>query len=417
MLFLALKQLFARKKQSVFILLGIVLGTTAYIVISGVMLGFQQFLLNELVNNSAQITISAKEQIVTPQLVTPRLFGKDTLVYWSTPPSGVRELDYIINPQSWYKRLSQNPQVLAYVQQTQASILISHDSVSKSVSVIGTLPAKQLKITTIGNYIIKGDFLTLKPGSNRIVIGLGLANKLGVSLNKTVQLINQSGDIQPFKISGIFETGNKAADNNNAYMALTDLQNLLNKQGQINTIAVKILHPYDALNLAKQWSVFSQDKVESWQQTSANILSVFHVQDFIRYFMVFSILLVSGFGIYNVLNIMINQKRREIAILRAIGYTGLDIIKLFFIQGLLFGVIGGLIGLFLGWFICLYVATLPAVGPSAAGTGTMIVAFNLSIYINGFLLAVGAAIFASIIPARSAGKLKPIAIIRSEASA
>ncbi|MEM9242605.1 MAG: FtsX-like permease family protein [Pseudomonadota bacterium] len=418
MWFLALKQLLARKKQSVFILMGIILGTTAYVVISGVMLGFQQFLLDELINNMPQISISAKEQLVTPKLVTPHLFSENTLVKWTTPPSGVRELDYILNPQGWYHRLANSKDVLAYVPQADANVLMSHDSASRSVSIIGTLPEAQLKVTTIGNYITAGTFSSLKPGSNQIIVGSGLANKLGLTLNKMVNIVNQAGNIYPFKVSGIFKTGNKGTDDNTAYMALTDLQNLENKRGQINTIAVKVRHPYQASALAQHWQAFTQDKVESWQQTSANMLSVFHVQDFIRYFMVFAILLVSGFGIYNVLNIMINQKRREIAILRAIGYTARDVVQLFFIQGVLFGVLGGLIGITIGWLVCLYISTLPAVGQSAdGGQATMVVAFNGSIYIFGILLALGAAIFASIIPAKAAGKLKPIAIIRSELSA
>ena len=222
--------------------------------------------------------------------------------------------------------------------------------------------------------------------------------------------------MRAFKISGIFSAGDRRTDDNSAYMDLNDLQSFEEKQGKVDTIAVKVTAPYNATALANSWQAFSQEKVESWQQRSENILSVFSVQTFIRYFMVCSILLVSGFGIYNVLNIMINQKRREIAILRAIGYTSRDIVRLFFTQGFLFGLIGGMLGLIIGFAICLYISTLPAVGMSR-GAGTMTVTFSWTIYAWGLCLALGSSIFASIIPARAAGKLQPIAIIRSEASA
>ena len=416
MLFLALRQLLSRKKQSAFILIGVILGTTAYIVISGVMLGFQQYLLNKLVNNTAQISISAKEQLIQPNAVKNALFGARTIVYWLKKPSGVRELDYIINPQGWYKKLSHNKQVVAYVPQLTANAIINNNGSTRSVSLTGTKAKQQLNVTNIAANITEGSFTSLTPGSNRIAIGAGLAQKLGASLNSTINLTNATGLVRAFKISGIFSAGDRRTDDNSAYMDLNDLQSFEEKQGKVDTIAVKVTAPYNATALANSWQAFSQEKVESWQQRSENILSVFSVQTFIRYFMVCSILLVSGFGIYNVLNIMINQKRREIAILRAIGYTSRDIVRLFFTQGFLFGLIGGMLGLIIGFAICLYISTLPAVGMSR-GAGTMTVTFSWTIYAWGLCLALGSSIFASIIPARAAGKLQPIAIIRSEASA
>lgn len=416
MLFLALRQLLSRKKQSSFILIGVVLGTTAYIVISGVMLGFQQYLLDKLVNNTAQISISAKEQVIQPSAVKKALFGSHVLVHWQTKPSGVRELDYIINPQGWYQKLSHSKQVIAYVPQLTANALIANHGSTRSVSITGTTAKQQLNVTNLGKDITEGSFTSLTPGSNRVAIGSGLAQKLGVALNNTINLTNSTGLVRAFKVSGIFNAGDRRTDDNSAYMDINDLQSFEDKQGKVDTIAVKVVDPYNATALANDWQAFSQEKVESWQQRSENILSVFYVQTFIRYFMVCSILLVSGFGIYNVLNIMINQKRREIAILRAIGYTSHDIVRLFFTQGFLFGLIGGLLGITIGYIICLYIATLPAVGMSR-GSGTMSVTFSWTIYAWGLCLALGSSIFASIIPARAAGKLQPIAIIRSEASA
>ncbi len=417
MLFLALRQLLSRKKQSAFILFGVILGTTAYIVISGVMLGFQQYLLDKLVNNTAQISISAKEQLVQPAAVKKALFGQNTLVDWQTKPSGVRELNYIINPQGWYQKLRHNKKVVAYVPQLTANALIASRGSTRSVSVTGTTANLQLHVSNIAKDMTEGSFTSLTPGSNRIVMGSGLAQKLGVTLNNTINLTSSTGLKRAFKVSGILNAGDRRTNNSAAYMDINDLQSFEEKQGKVDNIAIKVTAPYEATAIAEDWQAFSQEKVESWQQRSENIFSVFYVQNFTRYFMVCSILLVSGFGIYNVLNIMINQKRREIAILRAIGYTSSDIVRLFFTQGFLFGLVGGLLGLVFGYSICLYIATLPAVGNMSQSTATMTVNFSWTIYVWGLCLALGSSIFASIIPSRAAGKLQPIAIIRSEASA
>lgn len=131
--------------------------------------------------------------------------------------------------------------------------------------------------------------------------------------------------------------------------------------------------------------------------------------------MTISILVVAGFGIYNILNMVVTQKRKEIAILRAIGYESWDIIKLFLIQGLIVGITGGIVGVAIGYGFCKHMATLPfSGGPMGSGNGRMMVSFDPFIYINGFILAFGSSLLASFLPARAAGKLTPIDVIRSE---
>lgn len=417
MIFLALKQIGARKKQSLFVLLGIVLGSTAYVVISGLMLGFQQFLLNQLVNNTNQITISARESYVTAEGVQENLFPSNTLVNWITPPSGIRQNQTLYHPEGWYRQLSHDPRVLAFVPQLSADVLINFHDTVQNAHIVGTLPDRQVKVTQIADYLEVGRFEDLKQGGNRIILGIGLAKKLGAALNNTVFLSNSHQEVFPYKVVGIFQTGVKPIDDSNAYAFLNDIQNLQALPNQINGIAVRLKDPYLAEEVSQSWKSLSQNKVESWQEAGSNILSVFKVQDFVRYFMVCSILLVSAFGIYNVLNITITQKKREIAILRAMGYNGRDITTLFLIQGLIFGLLGGMLGIFLGYLGCLYLSTLPAVGDLGSKGSRMLISFNWQIYVTGAGLALVSALISSFIPSRNAGKLTPIAIIRSELSA
>lgn len=114
MFFLALKQLFSRKRQSILILFGILLGTAAYIVISGMMLGFQEYTIEQLLNNISQITVSAQQNYVTAKLLDKSMFSKNTLVKWTVPPSGLRNTAHIEYPNGWYQRLSKDPRVVAY---------------------------------------------------------------------------------------------------------------------------------------------------------------------------------------------------------------------------------------------------------------------------------------------------------------
>ena len=131
--------------------------------------------------------------------------------------------------------------------------------------------------------------------------------------------------------------------------------------------------------------------------------------------MTISILIVAGFGIYNILTMAVNQKRKEIAILRSIGFESLDIVILFLTQGIILGALGGLFGCLVGYGVCEVMARIP-VANRGLGGNHMIIAFFPGIYVRGFLLAFVSSSLASFLPARAAGKMTPIDIIRSENS-
>ena len=161
--------------------------------------------------------------------------------------------------------------------------------------------------------------------------------------------------------------------------------------------------------MAEQWAAFAKDKVQSWDQANANILSVFMIQNFTKNFVSVAILIVAAFGIYNILNILVNQKRKDIGILRSIGYTRSDIVNLFLIHGLVLGIGGGLLGLVSGYLLCNFIETLEIGGMA----DRMLVSYDPSIYWGGFSMALLASAISSFLPAWEAGKLEPIDIVRS----
>jgi lipoprotein-releasing system permease protein len=138
------------------------------------------------------------------------------------------------------------------------------------------------------------------------------------------------------------------------------------------------------------------------------------MQTMIRNVMSICILLVAVFGIYNVLNMIVSQKRKEIGILRSMGFTGSEVSHLFLVQGLIFGAVGGFLGLIAGYLICRYLGTLHIGVPGTIAYRNMIITYDWQIYAKAFTLSLGASVFAGWIPARGAGKLNPIDIVRGE---
>ncbi len=415
MIAIALRQMLARKRQTILTLLGIIFGSTAYIVMSGVLLGFREYLIDQLINNDAHIRISARNEVIREHSLDERLLNPHERVSWVVPPAGRRDRARIENPAFWYKRLSSDPEVAAWSPQLVAKTIFRRGAIMEAGRVVGVIPQRQEKVTTIRSQMIAGEFRDIGESGNRLVMGDGLRELLGARVSETVQVTVGRGEAIPFRIVGVFQTGNKSVDESTCFAYLSDVQRLNRTPGVITDIAVRLKDVNQSQSRAAYWARISPENIRSWEETNANFFSIFRLQDAIRYSMTISILVVAGFGIYNILNVLINQKKREIAILRSIGFESRDVITIFLIQGLLLGVVGGFLGMVLGYLVCLKLETLNFSNPLIqTKTGKMMISYNLGTYFQAYLLAFLSTLIASVLPARAAGKLAPIEIIRGE---
>ena len=198
-----------------------------------------------------------------------------------------------------------------------------------------------------------------------------------------------------------------------AYSNLNDVQRVNATPNRVTEISVRIDDYTQAHAMATNWSKNAPELIESWDMQNQNILSVFAIQTALRFLMIIAILVVAGFGIYNVLNMTVNQKRQDIAILRSMGYDGFDIVTLFFSQGLIVGIVGALLGMIAGYLVCLYLQTLTFMNVTPTNpTGNLHILLSWKIYLQAVCMAIFSASLASILPARAAGKLTPIDVIR-----
>lgn len=416
MIFLSLKHLKSRKKQTFLILVGITLGTAAYVTISGMMLGFQNYIIDKLINNEAHVRISAREEVITRESIEQIFYSKMAHSFWAVPPSGRRDSLSIEDPKMWFDKFDKSSEVYAYSPQLTSQVIFKRGDIEITGRVIGSRPLQEIRVSNISQYMENNQkFTDLGDTGNRIIIGSGLLKRLGARVSESIVLSTGAGRTSTFKIIGAFTLGITALDNTQAFASLIDIQKLQGVANRISDIGVKLTDVTRAQNLTEQWRAFTRDKVESWEEANSATLSVFKIQDITRNFMTISIVVVAAFGIYNVLSILVTQKRKEIAILRALGFESIQILEIFLYQGLILGAVGGIIGLIIGNGICHFMSTLSVgSGRMMGSTGKMLVAFNLSIYIKAFAIAFVSSLVSSIIPAYAATKLTPIGIIRSE---
>lgn len=414
MLFLAWRHLLSRKRQTFFTLMGIVLGATAYVVITGFFLGFQDFLIDQLINNDAHVHITSREDILTEHGLDKVFYGERYKhVFWISPPAGRKDNSKIDNPPAWYARLSADPRVQAYSPLLSTQVILRQAKNTISATLVGCEPEKQVQVSNVAEYMLEGKFADLSAGGNRLILGKGLMDKLGARVSQVVSISTGGAEPVPFKIVGYFKTGMTLFDDTRAYSMLSDVQRVNQTPGAVNDIAIRLADYSVAARMADTWATMSVDKVRSWDQINANFFSVFKIQDVMRYMVIAVILIVAGFGIYNVLNITVTQKQKEIAILRSMGFDGNDVIYLFFAQGFILGLCGGLIGMGIGYWICRYLETVRFGGGPLGGAGYLNIYLDWLIFVEAMVLALFSSSIASILPARAASKLTPIEIIRA----
>ncbi|MCG6169895.1 ABC transporter permease [Leptospira sp. FAT2] len=417
MFFLAIRQLLKRPQQTFLTFLGILLGTAGYVVFSGMMLGFQEYITDQLVNNDAQIRISPRDEVLKKESFEG-IFYPDSTVRWINPPSGKTDSTQLTNVKGWFLKLDQDERVEAYAPQLNRQLIFKFGKQTLPGKLQGIDPARQTRVTTIGKYVEKGNLRDLDRGGDMIFAGSGLLEKLGAETGDTLQVVTTNGKLSNVKVGGVFRVGNRMIDDTTVYASLRTVQRITQSNGVISEIAVRLIDVSKAAEVATEWSFFTKDKVQSWDQTYESVLSVFKTQNIVRNTTTFTIILVVAFGIYNVLNMVVNHKKREIAILRSVGFDEGDTIRLFIIQGLLLGLLGAACGLIVGAIACYALDGYPIGGKTTKGqmmVNVMKISWDYTIYVKAFSLSVITSGIAAYIPAKSASKLSPVEIIRGSA--
>lgn len=205
MFFLAIRHLLSRKKQTSLTLLGIILGTAAYISISAMMLGFQSFIIDQLVNNDSHIRITAREEMLSEKSLNSAFFDIDTLVSWVKPPSGRKDNAYILAPREWLDRLEADERVTAASPQLVLQGIASYGKLTLGISLVGSVPEKQREVSNIEKSMVNGKFSDIGTSGNRIAVGDEFLKKLGATAGETIFLTVGKGLPQPFRIVAFAE--------------------------------------------------------------------------------------------------------------------------------------------------------------------------------------------------------------------
>lgn len=261
--------------------------------------------------------------------------------------------------------------------------------------------------------LVDGSFHELSTMPNSLVMGIGLAKRLNVKTGDRFALTTEKGNSFYVTVVGIFKTGMTDIDKQQSYASLNTVQRFLGvPAAYITDIKIKLHDMELAPALSKELQTKYGFQGSDWKQDNSAILEGDALRKMIVYSVAITILLVAGFGIFNILTMMIYEKMKDIAILKAMGFSDADIRWIFLIQALIIGIIGALLGLLFG-FLCVYgISKMPYKSDVMITLDHLPVSFNAVYYITGFSFGILTTALAGYLPSRKAAHVDPITILR-----
>lgn len=327
------------KMQTAFIIVGITIGVAVIVFMSALIAGLQVNFLKQIMTSSAQIQLLPLDQIARP------LRGSESVIEDATIQ---RPAQRIVSIDQWQRirdEVAQMPGVLVVAPIMAGSALVTRGDASRAISMSGVEPESYFRVIRIPDHMVAG---TSTLASDEIVIGTELAEKLGASLGDKINLSTASKNMVVLRIAGLFDLGNRGANEHGAYVALRTAQSLLGQSGAVTTIEVKISDVYAAERLAQQIAAASHVKAESWIATNAQFFTALRAQSSSNTLIKVFVGLSVAFGIAAVLVVSVIQRSKDIGILRAMGTTRGQVLRIFLIQGGLLGLGGAIVGCAVG---------------------------------------------------------------------
>jgi len=407
----ALAHLTSRKRQTLVSLTGVVLGVAFFLAVSSLMRGSEKDFLKRLVDNSPHITVY--DEVRQGRAQPAELRWPDAAVN----VRNVKPLRETRGIRGWPQRLEfieALPGVRAAPVLAGAAVL-TFAGRQQAVTLSGAVPEKMKQVTTIEEKMIEGSLDALAADPNGIVIGQGLVDKFSLHLASSVNVVAADGTSRPLRVVGIFRTGNAGYDEGQAFVLLKRAQALLGRENRVNRVIIQLADPYDARSVAQTIEAATGYKSVSWVEASEDILSLLLVRNVIMFSVVSAILVVAAFGIYNTISTIVMEKTRDIAIMKAMGFHARDLKRIFLLEGLIVGVLGSGLGVLLGLVLMRVLGEVAIRPPGVSEVVHLPIWWGAEQYALAILFAMLSCLAASYLPARRAGSVHPVDILRGAA--
>lgn len=377
---LAIKGIMARPRQYLLCTTGVFLGVLSLTLILSVSNGFEKGLVNSILETTGHISLSSPVHIIPN---------------WHSVNENISKMD----------------EVASICPAIMGQAIIEHGKAFSGVNIKGVLLDNEDEISQMAGKMTSGvfDFHT----SNEALMGANLASQLGLAVGDTFKLLCPDGDSYDIYLQGTFEMGVAHYDLQTILVPLRFAQRLFGFGQGVSHILVNVKEPLEAMTTAKKIGSETGLVAVSWLSSNKVLLSALSMEKRVMFLVLLLSLVVAGFGISNVLTMTVYERYRDIGILRAIGVSRSQVMKIFLLQGFFVGVAGVIAGSLGGYFVGILLDTYPVAIPGHIYYVDKIpVDFLARDFILIGFIACLVATFAGLFPAKKAVSVNPWEAIR-----
>ena len=383
------------RAQSLMITVGVAVGVAVIVFITALIQGLQSNTIERTLGTQAHI------RLLPPDEVNVLLAAPPGTVQLVQEDKRAQRLRSINNWQQISATLDQLPALTAVSPVVSGPAFARRGEALESVALVGIDVERYQKVIPLQRYMLSGQ---LRLGADDAMIGRLLADDLGVRVGSKLRLDTGQQDGTVVNIVGIFELGVRELDSRYVYLNLKQAQSVLNLPGGVTVIDLTVADIFAADSIAAQVGRLSALKAESWIETNAQLMNALTAQSLSTNMIIVFVAISVAFGIASVLSVSVVQRTREIGILRATGATRQQILRVFLIQGGVFGLLGSVAGIAASYGL---VWAFNAFGP-----GLFYIPVSRALVAWALLLAVVTGVLAAAVPSRRAARLDPVEAIR-----
>ncbi len=388
------------RAQTLLTVVGASVGVAVVVFMSALLLAVQANIFTRILSTQPHIAISPPKDEARP-LRDPRIAGEIATI--QAPAQKLRSID------QWQKiraLLQSIPDVTVVSPSVSGAAFAVRGDASKAITLSGIESEPFYKIVNLPEKIISG---SARLAANDMLVGSQLAINLGVGLGEKIHIRSATGIDEIYTISGIFDLGNRGANERSVFVPLRAAQNLLGLQGGANALDINVADPMTAESMALRMAAETGLQADSWIKTFDQLFTSLRTQTAANRAIQFFVGLAVALGIASVLVVSVVQRSKEIGILRAMGAARGQILRIFLLQGAIVGLLGSIVGSALGaGFVQLW--RIFARNPD--GTPFFVITLAPGLFLIAGLVATLTGLLAALMPAISASRLNPVEAIR-----
>ncbi|EPR69475.1 ABC transporter permease [Cyclobacterium qasimii] len=340
----------ARWKQTLVAAVGVTFSIAFFISLLGFMEGLNQLLDGIVLNRTPHVRLYND---ILPSKIQPIDLTEDYKDHHnfisSLKPTNTRKEIY--NAPQIIDKLNKDKRVIGVAPKITAQVFYNLGNIDLNGIINGVDPEKEAAFFSFNDYVFDGKPLDLKNVSNSIILGQGAADIMRAKVGDNITVTSTEGEQFSLKVIGFFQSGIAEIDKVQSFASLSTTQKILGENSNyISDIQIKLQDMTQAPAMAVEYENFFKIDAEDIQTANAQFETGSSVRSIISYAVGITLLIVSGFGIYNILNMLIYEKMDTIAILKATGFAGTDVKKIFISISLSIGIAGALAGILFGFY-------------------------------------------------------------------